>query len=160
MKVLGFPKVLVLHCKHLNCVHVKSGAEANKVVFKRLILLVLLILSNSLRAEPISLQLSLSAIDFGDVYTHSEVDYVLVDFIVKADNNRNYTVEISNDDSGNVLELSRTAGGGYKLGSITYTETGTGNNQIHEFYVAPETANIRRNLSAAITVQVVYTDSQ
>jgi hypothetical protein len=51
--------------------------------------------SNLSRAEPISLQLSLSAIDFGDVYTDSEVDYVVLDFAVKADNNRNYTVTIS-----------------------------------------------------------------
>jgi hypothetical protein len=138
----------------------KAKAKANKAVFKRLFLSMFLMFSNLSRAEPISLQLSLSAIDFGDVYTDSEVDYAVLDFAVKADNNRNYTLTISNDDSSNILEISRTAGGDYKPGSITYTETGTGNNQVHEFYAVPKTANIGSDLSASITVQVAYTDSE
>jgi len=138
----------------------ESKAKTNKVIFKLLFLSMFLMFSNLSRAEPISLQLSLSAIDFGDVYTDSEVDYVVLDFAVKADNNRNYTVTISNDDSSNILEISRTAGGDYKPGSITYTETGTGNNQVHEFYAVPQTANIGSDLSASITVQVAYTDSE
>jgi hypothetical protein len=160
MKVLGFPKVLVLHFKDSSFELVESGAKANKVVSKLLILSMFLMFSDLSRAEPISLRLSLSVIDFGDVYTDSEVDYVVVDFTIKADNNRSYTIEISNDDSSNVLKLSRTAGGVYKPGNITYTETGTGNNQSHEFYAVPITANIGSDLSASITVQAAYTDSQ
>jgi hypothetical protein len=163
MKTLSLPKGLVLNFKVSNFMCVKSGARFNKVIFKLLTLsmfLIFLMFSNLSRAEPISLQLNLSAIDFGDVYTDSEVDYVVVDFTIKADNNRNYTIEISNDDNSNILELSRTAGGNYKSGSITYTETGTGNNQLHEFYAVPKTANIGSDLSASITVQVAYTDSE
>ena len=160
MKALSFLKGSVLNFKYSHSACVNGGAKANRVIFKQLILTIYLMFSTLLRAEPISLQLSLSAIDFGDVYTDSEVDYVAVDFTIKADNNRNYTIEISNDDSSNVLELSRTAGGNYKPGSITYTETGTGNNQLHEFYAVPKTANIDSDLSASITVQVAYTDSE
>jgi hypothetical protein len=160
MKTLSLPKGLVLNFKFSNFVCVKSGVKANKMIFKRLILTMFLMFSNLSMAEPISLQLNLSAIDFGDVYTDSEVDYVVVDFTIKADNNRNYTIEISNDDNSNILELSSTAGGIYKSGSITYTETGTGNNQLHEFYAVPKTANIGSDLSASITVQVTYTDSE
>ena len=160
MKVLSFPKVLALNFKDSNFMCVNSSAETSKLIFKLFFLSMFLIFSNLSRAEPISLQLNLSAIDFGDVYTDSEVDYVVVDFTVKADNNRNYTVEISNDDSSSILELSRTAGGDYKPSSITYTETGTGNNQLHEFYAVPKTANIGSDLSTSITVQVAYTDSE
>jgi hypothetical protein len=160
MKTLSLPKGLVLNfkCSHFVCV--KSGAEVNKMIFKLLTLSMFLIFSTLSKAEPISLQLGLSAIDFGDVYTDSEVDYVAVDFTIKADNNRNYTIEISNDDNSNILELSRIAGGNYKSGSITYTETRTGNDQLHEFYAVPKTANIGCDLSASITVQVAYTDSE
>jgi hypothetical protein len=67
---------------------VKSGAEVNKMIFKLLTLSMFLIFSTLSKAEPISLQLGLSAIDFGDVYTDSEVDYVAVDFTIKADRDK------------------------------------------------------------------------
>jgi hypothetical protein len=160
MKILNLLKGLVLNFKVSHFVGVKSGAEVNKMIFKLLTLSMFLIFSTLSKAEPISLQLSLRAIDFGDVYTGSEVDYVAVDFTIKADNNRTYTIEISNDDNSNILGLSGTAGGNYKSGSITYTETGTGNEQLHRFYAVPKTANISSDLSASITVQVAYTDSE
>ncbi|AZG37467.1 hypothetical protein EGC80_11490 [Shewanella psychromarinicola] len=128
----------------------------NKAVF---ILLFLSIFPTLLRAaEPISLSLGVSAIDFGDVYMDSDVDNVVVDFTVKAENGYDYTVKISNDDSSGALQFSRTASGGYTTGSITYIAAATGNNQAHEFYTDLDTANMSSDLSATITVLVAYND--
>lgn len=159
MKALSFLKGSVLNFKYPNFMCVKSTAKANKAIFELLILSLFLMFSNSSRAEPISLRLSLSAIDFGEVYKDSPVDYVVVGFTIKADNNRNYTINISNEDNSNILKLSRTTGGDYKSGSINYTDTGTGNNQLHEFYAVPKTANMSNDLSTSINVQVAYADS-
>jgi hypothetical protein len=136
----------------------------NKVIF------ILLLSSTLLRAEDgvfyingnavkaISMSLGVSAIDFGDVYGDSEVDSEVVDFSVNAENGYDYTVEISNDDSSGVVQLSRNANAGYTAGSITYIETATGADQRHEFYVDLNTASMSGDLSATITVLVAYND--
>jgi spore coat protein U-like protein len=140
----------------------------NKVIF---ILLFFSTLSSTLlRAEDgvfyiggnavkaISMSLGVSAIDFGDVYSDSEVDSEMVDFSVNAENGYDYTVEISNDDSSGVVQLSRNANAGYTAGNITYIETATGADQRHEFYVDLNTASMSGDLSATITVLVAYND--
>ena len=136
----------------------------NKVVF------ILLLFSTCLGAEEgvfyiqgqvvkaITLSLGVTAIDFGDVYTDSEVDSVPVDFYVNAEDGYDYTVEISNDDSTGVVQVSRTASGGYTAESLTYIETATGVDQTHEFYVDLSTGSMSGDLSATITVLVAYND--
>jgi spore coat protein U-like protein len=140
----------------------------NKVIF--ILLLFSTLSSTLLRAEDgvfyiggnavkaISMSLGVSAIDFGDVYSDSEVDSEMVDFSVNAENGYDYTVEISNDDSSGVVQLSRNANAGYTAGSITYIETATGADQRHEFYVDLNTASMSGDLSATITVLVAYND--
>ena len=130
-----------------------------KIFLTLLLISTLSIFPSFLSAEPIVLSLNINRIDFGDIYTNSKVDSVLVDLTIKAENGRNYTVEISNNDNSSVLEFSRTAGGAYTTNSITYTGTGTGSNQLYEFYVVPKTAIINSDLSATTTVKVAYTDT-
>ncbi|MFT6348955.1 MAG: hypothetical protein ACJAYB_001970 [Psychromonas sp.] len=108
--------------------------------------------------KAIELSLALSAIDFGDVYNDSEVDSVVVDFTVNAENTYDYTVEISNDDSTGVLQISQTSSGGYTADSLTYIDTGTGTYQAHEFYVDLDTGNMNGDLAATVTVMVAYND--
>jgi hypothetical protein len=108
--------------------------------------------------KAIELSLALSAIDFGDVYNDSEVDSVVVDFTVNAENTYDYTVEISNDDSTGVLQISQTSSGGYTADSLTYIDTGTGAYQAHEFYVDLDTGNMSGDLAATVTVMVAYND--
>lgn len=108
--------------------------------------------------KSISLTLGASSINFGDVYTDTEVDPVSVDFYVDAESSYDYQVEISNDDSSGVVQISRTFIGGYTGETITYTDTGTGDDQTHEFYVDLDTTNINSDLSATITIMVVYFD--
>jgi spore coat protein U-like protein len=113
---------------------------------------------NGNAVKDIELSLALSAIDFGDVYSDSEVDSVAVDFTVNAENSYDYTVEISNDDNTGVIEVSRTASEGYTAGTVTYIATATGVEQLHTFYVDLNTASITGDLSATITVLVAYND--
>ncbi|MFT6926657.1 MAG: hypothetical protein ACJAZP_002276 [Psychromonas sp.] len=108
--------------------------------------------------KAIELSLALSAIDFGDVYNDSEVDSVVVDFTVNAEDTYDYTVEISNDDSTGVVQISRSSSGGYTADSLTYTDTGTGAYQAHEFYVDLDTGNMSGDLAATVTVMVAYND--
>jgi len=108
--------------------------------------------------KEISLSVGVSSIDFGDVYRDSEVNSVPVDFYVNAEDGYDYTVDISNDDSSGVVQLSRTANGGYTVDSINYIDTATGGEQRHEFYVDLDTGNISGDLSATITVMVAYND--
>ncbi|MFT4777454.1 MAG: hypothetical protein ACI9B7_001836 [Oleispira sp.] len=113
---------------------------------------------NGNAVKAISLSLGISSIDFGDVFSDSEVDSEMVDFTVNAENSYDYTVEISNDDNTNVVQLSRTVNGAYTPNSIIYIETATGADQMHEFYVDLNTANMSSDLSATITVMVAYND--
>jgi hypothetical protein len=113
---------------------------------------------NGEAVKAIYLSLHVNSIDFGDVFSDSEVDSEMVDFTVNAENSYDYTVEISNDDNTDVVQLSRTITGAYNPNSITYIETATGADQMHEFYVDLNTANMSSNLSATITVMVVYND--
>jgi hypothetical protein len=108
--------------------------------------------------KAIELSLALSAIDFGDVYNDSEVDSVVMDFTVNAENTYDYTVEISNDDSTGVVQISWTSSGGYTADSLTYIDTGTGTYQAHEFYVDLDTGNMNGDLAATVTVMVAYND--
>jgi hypothetical protein len=104
------------------------------------------------------LTLGVSNIDFGDVYSDTEVDSEMVDFSVNAENGYDYTVEISDDDNTGIVQVSRNACGGYTANSITYIQTANGVDQAHEFYVDLDTANMNGDLSATITVQVAYND--
>jgi hypothetical protein len=134
------------------------------------IIFTLLFFSSFLRAEEgdfyingnavkaISLSLGVSNIDFGDVYSDTEVDSEVVDFSVNAENGYDYTVEISNDDNTGMVQVSRTISTGYTANSITYIQTANGVDQAHEFYVDLDTANMNGDLSATITVQVAYND--
>ena len=106
----------------------------------------------------ISLTLGVSNIDFGDVYSDTEVDSEMVDFSVNAENGYDYTVEISDDDNTGIVRVSRNACGGYTANSITYIQTANGVDQAHEFYVDLDTASMNGDLSATITVQVAYND--
>jgi len=108
--------------------------------------------------KAISLSLGLSSIDFGDVFTDTQVDPVPVDFYVDAEAGYDYLVEIGNDDSSGVVQTSRTQSGGYTSGTISYTDTATGGDQNHEFYVDLDTGSMNSDLSATITVTVVYLD--
>ncbi|PKH03634.1 hypothetical protein CXF72_05340 [Psychromonas sp. MB-3u-54] len=108
--------------------------------------------------KTISLSLGTSSIDFGDVYQGRSVDSVPVDFYVNAESGYDYTVEISNDDSSGVLQMSRSSSSGYTADSLTYIKTATGADQRHEFYVDLATENISSDLSAIITVMAVYND--
>jgi hypothetical protein len=109
-------------------------------------------------AKAISLSLEYSSIDFGDVFQNSTVDSERVYFYVDAQADYYYTVEISNDDSTGVLQMSRSLSGGYTADSIIYTDTATGNPQTHEFYVDLDTGNINGDLAATITVLVGYNE--
>ena len=114
---------------------------------------------NGNAVKAISLTLGVSNIDFGDVYSDTEVDSEMVDFSVNAENGYDYTVEISDDDNTGIVQVSRTAStGGYTANSITYIQTANGVDQAHEFYVDLDTANMNGDLSATITVQVAYND--
>jgi hypothetical protein len=108
--------------------------------------------------KKISLSLAHSSIDFGDVYHDSDVASEEVDFSVNAENGFDYTIAISNDDSTGVVQVSRTASAGYTADIITYIETATGVEQAHKFYVDLNTSNMSGDLSAKITVLVVYND--
>jgi hypothetical protein len=113
---------------------------------------------NGNAVKAISLSMGISSIDFGDVYSDSQVSSELVDFTVNAENGYDYTVEISNDDNTGVVQVSRTASIGYTQNSITYIETATGADQMHEFYVDLDTASMNDDLSATVTVMVAYND--
>ena len=113
---------------------------------------------NGNAVKAISLTLGVSNIDFGDVYSDTEVDSEMVDFSVNAENGYDYTVEISDDDNTGIVQVSRTASTGYTANSITYIQTANGVDQAHEFYVDLDTANMNGDLSATITVQVAYND--
>lgn len=106
----------------------------------------------------ISLSLGTSSIDFGDVYKDTDVESVSVDFYVNAEAGYGYTVEISNDDTSGVVQISRTPNSGYTKGSISYMETATGSDQTHEFYVDLDTGSMNGDLSSSITVTVMYND--
>lgn len=108
--------------------------------------------------KAISLSLGVSSIDFGDVYQDTDVDSVSVDFYVNAEAGYDYLVEISNDDSSGVVQVSRTSSGGYTGDTISYEDTATGTDQTHEFYVDLDTGSMSGDLSATITVMVVYLD--
>jgi hypothetical protein len=113
---------------------------------------------NGNAVKAISLSMGISSIDFGDVYSDSQVSSELVDFTVNAENDYDYTVEISNDDNTGVVQVSRTASAGYTQNSITYIETATGADQLHEFHVDLDTASMNDDLSATVTVMVAYND--
>lgn len=138
----------------------------NKILFVFLFLSTLLFTEEGVfyigvqAVKAISLSLGVGSIDFGDVYTDTEVDPVPVDFYVNAEAGYDYTVEISNDDSSGVVKVSRTFSGGYTGGTITYIEEATGTDQTHEFYVDLDTSRISDDLDANITVMVVYNDIQ
>jgi hypothetical protein len=106
--------------------------------------------------QDISLSLQYSSINFGDVYSDSQVDSVPVYFDVNAEPDYYYRVEISNDDSTGVVQMSRSSSTGYTGDSITYTDTGTGADQRHYFYVDLDTGIINGDLAATITVMVAY----
>jgi len=106
--------------------------------------------------KAISLSLGVSSIDFGDVLSDTDVDPVLVDFSVNAEVDYYYDVEISNDDSSGVLQVSRTSSGGYTDGKLTYTNIATGNDDPQKFYVDLDTGIMTGDLSATITVTVAY----
>lgn len=109
--------------------------------------------------KAISLTLGVSSIDFGDVYTDTDVDPVLVDFSVNAEANYYYDVEITNDDSSGVVQVSKTSSGGYTDGKLTYSKLiATGNDDPQEFYVDLDTENMTDDLSATITVTVAYSE--
>ncbi len=108
--------------------------------------------------KAISLSLGTSSINFGDVYKDTDVESVPVDFYVNAEAGYDYTVEISSDDSSGVIEISRTSSSGYTKGSISYTNTATGVDQTHEFYVDLDTGRMNGDLSSSITVTVMYND--
>jgi hypothetical protein len=105
-----------------------------------------------------TLSLGTSSIDFGDVFTGSTVDSIPVNFYVNAEDTYNYTVEISNDDSSGIVQMSRSLSTGYTGDSITYIETANGLDQRHDFYVDLATGNISGDLAATITVMAVYND--
>jgi hypothetical protein len=136
----------------------------NKIIFILLISPALLLAAegdfyiNGEAVKAISLSLHVNSIDFGDVFSDSEVSSEMVDFTVNAENSYDYTVEISNDDNTDIVQLSRTVNGAYTPNSITYIETATGADQLHEFYVDLNTASMSSDLSATITVSVVYND--
>jgi hypothetical protein len=109
-------------------------------------------------AKTISLSLEHSSIDFGDVYSDSQVDSERVYFYVDAENDYSYTVEISNDDSTGVVQMSRSLSTGYTGESITYTDIATGNNQTHKFYVDLATGSMSGDLAATITVMAAYNE--
>jgi hypothetical protein len=109
-------------------------------------------------AKTISLSLQYSSIDFGDVYSDSQVDSERVYFYVDAENDYSYTVEISNDDSTGVVQMSRSLSTGYTGDSITYTDIATGADQRHTFYVDLDTRNMSDDLSSTITVLVAYNE--
>jgi len=106
--------------------------------------------------KAISMSLGVSSIDFGDVYNDSDVDPVLVDFSLNAEAGYNYQVEISNEDSSGVVQVSRTSSGGYTDGTITYKAIATGEDEPQEFYVDLNTGIMTHDLSTIITVMVVY----
>ena len=107
--------------------------------------------------KAISLTLGVSSIDFGDVYTDTDVDPVLVDFSVNAEANYYYDVEITNDDSTGVVQVSKTSSGGYTDGKLTYSKLiATGNDDPQEFYVDLNTGIMTSDLFATITVTVAY----
>ena len=109
--------------------------------------------------KAISLTLGVSSIDFGDVYTDTDVDPVLVDFSVNAEATYYYDVEITNDDSTGVVQVSKTSSGGYTDGKLTYSKLiATGNDDSQEFYVDLDTENMTDDLSATITVTVAYSE--
>ncbi|MFT5559012.1 MAG: hypothetical protein ACI9RZ_001488 [Sphingobacteriales bacterium] len=108
--------------------------------------------------KTMTLSLGTSSIDFGDVFTGSTVDSIPVNFYVNAEDTYNYTVEISNDDSSGIVQMSRSLSTGYTGDSITYIETANGLDQRHDFYVDLATGNISGDLAATITVMAVYND--
>jgi hypothetical protein len=113
---------------------------------------------NGEAVKDISLTLGVSSIDFGDVFQNSSVDSLPVDFTVNAESGYDYTVEISNDDSTGVVQMSRSLSAGYTGGSITYIETANGFDQRHDFYVDLDTGIISGDLAATITVLAVYNE--
>jgi|TARA_B110000902_G_scaffold177644_1_gene201430 hypothetical protein len=113
---------------------------------------------NGHAAKDISISLGVSSINFGDVYNDSQVESVLVDFYVNAEDSYDYRVEISNDDSSGVLQMSRSSSTGYTGENITYINTANGSNQRHEFYVDLATEKMSDKLSATITVMALYND--
>ncbi|ABM04760.1 hypothetical protein Ping_3060 [Psychromonas ingrahamii 37] len=106
--------------------------------------------------KEMTLSLGVSSIDFGDVYKDSEVESVLVDFYVNAEDTFDYTVELSNDDSSGTIQMSRSLSSGYTGGSLTYIETANGLDQRHDFYVDLATGNMSGDLAVTITVMVMY----
>jgi hypothetical protein len=137
----------------------------NKIRLIPLVLLLMLLPAqgeqfyiNGEAVKDISLTLGVSSIDFGDVFQNSSVDSVPVDFYVNAESGYDYTVEISNDDSTGVVQMSRSLSAGYTGDSITYIETANGLEQRHEFYVDLNTGIISGDLAATITVLAVYNE--
>lgn len=107
--------------------------------------------------KAISMSLGVSSIDFGDVLSDTDVDPVLVDFSVNAEANYYYDIDITNDDSTGVLQISKTSSGGYTDDTITYSKLiATGNDDPQKFYVDLNTGIMTGDLSATITVTVAY----
>lgn len=137
----------------------------NKIRLIPLVLLLMLLPAqgeqfyiNGEAVKDISLTLGVSRIDFGDVFQNSSVDSLPVDFYVNAESGYDYTVEISNDDSTGVLQMSRSLNTEYTGGSITYIETANGLDQRHNFHVDLDTGIISGDLAATITVLAVYNE--
>lgn len=108
--------------------------------------------------KAISLSLGVRSIDFGDIFSDTDVEEVPVNFYVNAESGYKYQVEISNNDSTRVLQVSRTSIGEYTTETITYNDIGNGRDQTHEFYVDLDTAKIKNDLSSVITVSITYLD--
>ncbi|MGB6128630.1 MAG: hypothetical protein WBG30_07765 [Psychrilyobacter sp.] len=108
--------------------------------------------------KAISLALGVKSIDFGDVFPDAEIDPVFVGLYVNAEAGYDYQIKISNDDSSGILQISRDSLGGYTGNTITYKNTGIGTSKADKFYVGLDTRNIKSDLSATITVTVIYCD--
>lgn len=106
--------------------------------------------------KSISLSLGISSINFGDVLSGQDVDEIPVNFYVNGDANYPYEVEVKNDDTSGVLEISKNPTSGYTKGSLNYTTIATGMDQTHEFYVNLDTKNMVGDLYATITIVVAY----
>ena len=106
--------------------------------------------------KAISISLGVNSIDFGDVFTGTDVDAVPVDFYIDAEAGYEYQIEISNNDNSGILQVSQSYNGGYTGNTITYDDIGTGVEQTHEFYVDLDTSDMSSDLSATITVTTIY----
>jgi hypothetical protein len=99
---------------------------------------------------PISVGLSLTAINFGDVYSDSAITAEAVTATVSGEVDETFTYSIESD--GSLADI-----GGTNVGNetISFTETGAGTETL-DFTIGLKTAGLTEDVNETVTVSVTY----